>query len=87
VQSGRFSRRGACGRAARSPAACASVHVRLRRRLPLDSGPSSQSRAFEDLPAFFEGPGVEGKRPAKADMDRMRKLRAKRAARRKRRAG
>ncbi len=32
---------------------------------------------FEGLPAIFEGPGVEGKAPAKVDMDRARKLRAK----------
>ena len=30
---------------------------------------------FEKLPVLFEGPGVEGKAPAKADMDRMRQLR------------
>ncbi len=31
---------------------------------------------FEGLPAIFEGPGVEGRAPAKADIDRARKLRA-----------
>jgi deoxyribonuclease IV len=31
---------------------------------------------FEGLPALFEGPGVEGKAPAKADVDRMKQLRA-----------
>ena len=31
---------------------------------------------FEALPAIFEGPGVEGKAPAKADMDRMKRLRS-----------
>jgi deoxyribonuclease-4 len=40
---------------------------------------------FEGLPAIFEGPGVEGKAPAKADMDRMRKLRANGLRARKRR--
>ena len=30
---------------------------------------------FEDLPAIFEGPGIEGKAPAKADVDLMRELR------------
>jgi deoxyribonuclease IV len=30
---------------------------------------------FEKLPALFEGPGVEGKAPAKADIDRMKELR------------
>jgi deoxyribonuclease IV len=30
---------------------------------------------FEKLPALFEGPGVEGKAPAKADVDRMKELR------------
>jgi len=40
---------------------------------------------FEELPAIFEGPGVEGKAPALADMDRMRKLRANGLGARKRR--
>ena len=42
---------------------------------------------FEGLPALFEGPGIEGKAPAKADIDRMRQLRANglRARRRRRR--
>ncbi len=31
---------------------------------------------FEGLPAIFEGPGAEGKAPAKADMERARELRA-----------
>jgi deoxyribonuclease-4 len=30
---------------------------------------------FEGLPAIFEGPGLEGKGPVKADVDRMRELR------------
>jgi deoxyribonuclease-4 len=30
---------------------------------------------FEGLPAIFEGPGVEGKAPAKADVDLMKRLR------------
>jgi deoxyribonuclease-4 len=30
---------------------------------------------FEGLPALFEGPGVEGKAPAKEDIDEMKKLR------------
>jgi deoxyribonuclease-4 len=30
---------------------------------------------FEGLPAIFEGPGVEGKQPAKADVDAMKRLR------------
>jgi deoxyribonuclease-4 len=32
---------------------------------------------FEGLPALFEGPGVEGKAPAKEDIDTMKKLRAR----------
>ena len=41
---------------------------------------------FEKLPALFEGPGVEGKAPAKADVDRMKELRRNglRARRRRR---
>jgi deoxyribonuclease-4 len=31
---------------------------------------------FEKLPVLFEGPGVEGKAPAKVDLDRMRELRS-----------
>jgi deoxyribonuclease IV len=31
---------------------------------------------FEGLPTIFEGPGVEGKAPAKADIDRTRQLRS-----------
>jgi deoxyribonuclease-4 len=30
---------------------------------------------FEDLPAIFEGPGLEGKAPAAADIERARELR------------
>ncbi|HKF79457.1 MAG TPA: deoxyribonuclease IV [Thermoleophilaceae bacterium] len=41
---------------------------------------------FEGLPAIFEGPGVEGKAPAKADVQRTKELRASgRRARRRRR--
>jgi deoxyribonuclease-4 len=40
---------------------------------------------FEKLPAIFEGPGVEGKDPAAEDIARMRELRKKGLARRKRR--
>jgi len=42
---------------------------------------------FEKLPALFEGPGVEGKAPAKVDIDRMRELRANGLRSRKRRSG
>jgi deoxyribonuclease-4 len=43
---------------------------------------------FEHLPAIFEGPGTEGKAPTKADMVRMKKLRAGGLrARRRRSAG
>jgi deoxyribonuclease IV len=42
---------------------------------------------FEKLPVLFEGPGVEGKAPAKVDIDRMRELRANGLRSRKRRAG
>jgi deoxyribonuclease-4 len=41
---------------------------------------------FEKLPAFFEGPGVEGEAPGAVDIARMRELRKKGLARRKRRA-
>jgi len=41
---------------------------------------------FEALPAIFEGPGVEGKAPTKADMDRMKRLRRNGLRARKRRA-
>ncbi len=41
---------------------------------------------FERLPAIFEGPGVEGKAPGEVDVARMRELRKKGLARRKRRA-
>jgi deoxyribonuclease IV len=40
---------------------------------------------FEKLPVLFEGPGVEGKAPAKVDIDRMRELRATGLRSRKRR--
>jgi deoxyribonuclease-4 len=40
---------------------------------------------FERLPALFEGPGVEGKAPEAVDIARMRALRKKGLARRKRR--
>jgi deoxyribonuclease-4 len=40
---------------------------------------------FEGLPSIFEGPGVEGKAPAKADIDRMKQLRKQGLAARKRR--
>ena len=42
---------------------------------------------FEKLPVLFEGPGVEGKAPAKADIERMRELRRNglRSRRRRRR--
>jgi deoxyribonuclease-4 len=40
---------------------------------------------FEKLPVLFEGPGVEGKAPAKVDVDEMRKLRANGLRARKRR--
>jgi deoxyribonuclease IV len=40
---------------------------------------------FEKLPVLFEGPGVEGKAPAKVDIDRMRELRANGLRSRKRR--
>jgi deoxyribonuclease IV len=40
---------------------------------------------FEDLPAFFEGPGIAGEAPAAEDIARMRELRKKGLARRKRR--
>jgi deoxyribonuclease-4 len=42
---------------------------------------------FEGLPALFEGPGVEGKAPAKADVDRMKQLRRNGLRSRKRRKG
>jgi deoxyribonuclease IV len=41
---------------------------------------------FEGLPAIFEGPGVEGKAPAKADIDRSKELRRSGLRARKRRA-
>jgi deoxyribonuclease-4 len=40
---------------------------------------------FEGLPAFFEGPGVEGEAPGAVDIARMRELRKKGLARRRRR--
>ena len=42
---------------------------------------------FEGLPTIFEGPGVEGKAPAKEDMDRARTLRSSGLRARKKRAG
>jgi deoxyribonuclease IV len=42
---------------------------------------------FEELPALFEGPGVEGKAPAKADIDRMKELRRNGLRSRRRRRG
>ncbi len=42
---------------------------------------------FEGLPALFEGPGAEGKAPAKEDMDRARKFRANGLRARKGRKG
>jgi deoxyribonuclease-4 len=41
---------------------------------------------FEKLPMLFEGPGVEGKAPAKVDVDRMKQLRRNGLRSRKRRA-
>ena len=35
---------------------------------------------FEKLPVLFEGPGVDGKAPAKVDVDSMKELRRQRAA-------
>ena len=32
---------------------------------------------FEGLPAIFEGPGIEGKAPAKRDVSTMRRLRTR----------
>jgi deoxyribonuclease IV len=40
---------------------------------------------FEGMPSIFEGPGVEGKAPAKADVDRTKQLRKQGLAARKRR--
>jgi deoxyribonuclease-4 len=40
---------------------------------------------FEKLPALFEGPGTSGHAPEKVDVDKMRKLRQKGLAARKRR--
>jgi len=40
---------------------------------------------FEGLPALFEGPGVEGKAPARVDVDRTKELRKQGLAARKRR--
>jgi deoxyribonuclease IV len=40
---------------------------------------------FEKLPALFEGPGLEGGAPSKADIDRMKQLRRNGLASRKRR--
>jgi deoxyribonuclease-4 len=38
---------------------------------------------FEGLPVIFEGPGIEGKAPAKGDVDLMRELRAEGLSRRR----
>ncbi|HKN93151.1 MAG TPA: deoxyribonuclease IV [Thermoleophilaceae bacterium] len=53
-----------------------------------DSGCSAflSEPRFEGLAAFFEGPGVEGRDPGAADIAKMRELRKKGLARRKRRA-
>ena len=53
------------------------------RHAPLGTGELGESGCavflseprFEGLPAIFEGPGVEGKQPAKADVDAMKRLR------------
>jgi deoxyribonuclease-4 len=53
------------------------------RHAPLGTGELGESGCavflseprFEGLPAIFEGPGVEGKQPAKADLDAMKRLR------------
>jgi deoxyribonuclease-4 len=42
---------------------------------------------FEKLPVLFEGPGVEGKAPAKVDIDRMKQLRRNGLRSRRRRGG
>ncbi len=42
---------------------------------------------FDGLPVLFEGPGVEGKAAAKADIDRMKELRRNGLRSRRRRAG
>jgi deoxyribonuclease IV len=42
---------------------------------------------FEKLPVLFEGPGVEDKAPAKADVDRMKQLRRNGLRSRRRRRG
>jgi deoxyribonuclease IV len=42
---------------------------------------------FEELPVLFEGPGVEGKAPAKADIERMKELRRNGLRSRRRRRG
>jgi deoxyribonuclease IV len=42
---------------------------------------------FEGLPTIFEGPGVEGKAPAKADIKRTKELRASGRRARRRRSG
>src|SRR3954452_2734105 len=42
---------------------------------------------FEKLPVLFEGPGVEGKAPARVDIERMRELRRNGLRARKRRGG
>jgi len=53
------------------------------RHAPLGTGELGESGCavflseprFEGLPAIFEGPGVEGKQPVKADVDTMKRLR------------
>ena len=56
------------------------------------SGDGGRARAaflseprFEGLPVVFEGPGVGGKAPVKADIDRMKELRRNGLRSRKRR--
>ena len=41
---------------------------------------------FEELPALFEGPGVDGHAPEKVDVDKLKKLRAQGLRSRKRRS-
>jgi deoxyribonuclease-4 len=52
---------------------------------PRGCGAFMSEPRFEKLPVLFEGPGVEGKAPAKVDIDRMRELRANGLRSRKRR--
>src|SRR2546423_1153758 len=59
------------------------VAATVHRPAPLGSGERGERGCavflseprFEGLPAIFEGPGVEGKQPAKADVDAMKRLR------------